>query len=92
MPNVRSIATGNNLSAKQMKAEAGDLLPKHLADAESVLFVQEGECVLKINDEDIVLKQGDGYVIPPGIKHQIKVITDFKALHFMPVGIKFEYF
>lgn len=91
-PNVRSIATGTNLVAKQMKAEAGDLLPKHLADVESILFIHEGECILNLNGKDIVLKQGDGYVIPPETKHQIKVITDFKGVHFMPVAIKFEYF
>lgn len=91
-PNVRSIASGNNLILKQMKAKAGDLLPKHLADAESILFVHEGECILNMNGEDIVLKQGDGYVIPPDTKHQIKVVKDFKGLHFMPVAIKFQYF
>ena len=91
-PNVRSIAAGTNLVAKQMKAEAGNLLPKHLADLESILFIHEGECILNMNGEDIVLKQGDGYVIPPQTKHQIKVISDFKCLHFMPIGIKFEFF
>lgn len=91
-PNISTIATGKKLIAKQMKADAGDLLPKHAADAESILFVHEGECVLTINEEYIVLKQGEGYVIPPKIKHQIKVVTDFKGLHFMPIDIKFQYF
>lgn len=91
-PKVRSIATGKNLVAKQMQAEAGNLLPKHLADVESILFVHEGECILHMNDEDIELKQGEGYIIPPDTKHQIKAIKDFKGLHFMPKEIKFEYF
>src|SRR5690554_1974839 len=91
-PKVRSIASGKDLVAKQMQAEAGDLLPQHLADVESILFVHEGECILNINEEDIVLKQGEGYVIPPDIKHQIKAITDFKGLHVMPKSIKFQYF
>ena len=91
-PNVTDMALGKNLIAKQMQAEAGALLPKHLADVESILFIHEGECNLNMNEEDIALKKGDGYVIPPDTKHQIKVITDFKGLHFMPVGIKFEFF
>ena len=91
-PNVSSIASGKNLIAKQMKAEAGDLLPKHLADVESILFIHEGECILNMNGEDIILKHGEGYVIPPETKHQIKAITDFKGIHFMPIAIKFEYF
>jgi quercetin dioxygenase-like cupin family protein len=89
---IRLIASGKNLIAKQMKAEAGDLLVKHLADVESILFVHEGECILKINDEDILLKQGEGYVIPPETTHQIRAITDFTGLHFMPIAINFEYF
>ncbi|MBK6732137.1 MAG: cupin domain-containing protein [Bacteroidetes bacterium] len=75
-----------------MQANAGDLLPKHVADLESILFIHEGECNLNINEEDIVLKKGEGHVIPPDTKHQIKATTDFKGLHFMPVGIKFEFF
>lgn len=91
-PNVKTISTGKNLIAKQMQAPAGALLPKHLGDVESILFIHEGECSLNINDDDIVLKTGEGYVIPADTKHQIKVITDFKGLHFMPVDIKFEFF
>lgn len=91
-PNVKSIATGKKLEAKQMQSKAGALLPKHLADVESILFIHEGECVLQINGENIPLNAGDGYVIPPNTKHQIKVIADFKGLHIMPVGIKFEFF
>ena len=91
-PNVRDIALGKNLIAKQMQAEAGALLPKHLADVESILFIHEGECSLNMNGEDIVLKKGEGYVIPPNIKHQIRVITDFKGLHFMQSEIEFEFF
>lgn len=91
-PKVKPIATGTNLVAKQMQAEAGALLPQHLADAESILFIHQGECILKMNDEDIVLKQGEGHIIPPDTKHQIKAITDFKGLHVMPKSIKFQYF
>ena len=91
-PKIKSIASGNNLIAKQMQAQAGDLLPKHLADKESILFVHEGECVLTIKGEDKVLKQGEGFIVPAEIKHQIKAIKDFKGVHFMPIDIKFEFF
>jgi|SRR5690554_3079400 len=91
-PNVRSIAAGKKLVAKQMQANAGDLLPEHLADVESILFIHEGECILKINEEEIPLKAGDGYVIPPETKHQIKVVEDFKGLHIMPKEIQFKFF
>ena len=91
-PNVTSIASGKKLIAKQMQAKAGDLLPEHIASLESILFIHEGECILKINGEDIILKQGEGYVVPADTKHQIKATTDFKGVHFMPIEIKFEFF
>lgn len=91
-PNIRLIASGKNLIAKQMQAEAGALLPKHLADKESILFIHEGECILNMNGEDIVLKRGEGYIIPPHVRHQIRVTSDLKGLHIMPKEIQFEFF
>lgn len=91
-PKVKTLATGSKLVAKQMQASAGELLPAHLANLESIILIQEGKCVFKMNDVDHVLKQGDSMVVPPGIRHQIKANTDFKAVHFMPVEIKFEFF
>jgi|SRR5690554_729732 len=91
-PKVRLLASGTNLVAKQMQGNEGDLLPEHLADVESIIFIHEGECILKINGENKLLKPGEAFIIPPAIKHQFKAITDFKGIHFMPKDIKFEFF
>lgn len=91
-PRVKVLASGTELLAKQMQAKAGDLMPKHLANVESVLFVHEGECNLNLNGEDNHLKQGESFIVPPETKHQIKAITDFKGVHFMPKNIKFQFF
>src|SRR5699024_6952708 len=89
---VRMLATGDKMVAKQMQGKTGDLMPKHLADLESIVFVHEGECIFHINGEEIHLKPGDSLVVPPGAKHQIEVLADFKGVHFMPKEIKFEFF
>lgn len=91
-PNVKLLISGKNLVAKQMQASAGDLLPKHLANMESILFIQEGECILKINGEDKHLKQGDAFVVPPETEHQIRAETKFLGVHFMPKEIEFQFF
>lgn len=91
-PKVKTLASGKELIAKQMQANAGDLLPKHLANFESVLFIHEGECILTINNEEKILKQGDAFIVPPEKIHQIKAVTDFKGIHFMPDKIKFQFF
>ncbi len=91
-PTVKVLTTGSTLIAKQMKGNAGDLLPAHLASLESILLIQEGECSIRMNEEDQVLKQGDAITIPLEVKHQISVIKDLKAVHFMPKDIKFTFF
>lgn len=91
-PTVNTLVTGSDLTAKQMQANAGELLPEHLASMESILLVQEGECILKIDGTEHTLKKDDALAVPPDIKHQIKAVTDFKAVHLMPNSIKFEFF
>lgn len=91
-PRVRTLATGKELTAKQMQGKAGDLMPAHLASVESIVFVHEGECLFHMNGEATALKAGDSIVVPPEEKHQIEVVSDFKGVHFMPKGIKFEFF
>lgn len=91
-PKVKVLASGSNLVAKQMQGNKGDLLPEHLANVESIIFIHEGECILKISGEDKLLKQGDAFIVPPETKHQFKAITDFKGIHFMPKEIEFKFF
>lgn len=91
-PKVKTLATGDSLVAKQMQANAGELLPAHLANLESILFIHEGECIFKMNDTEQVLKKGDSIVVPPQVKHQIQARTDFKAVHLMPKEIEFKFF
>jgi quercetin dioxygenase-like cupin family protein len=91
-PTVTELAIGSGFAAKQMQAKADEVLPKHRANLESIVFIYEGECILRINNEEILLKPGQAIVIPPMIKHQIRVLSDFKGIHFMPKEIKFEFF
>lgn len=91
-PNIKLLATGKKLNVKQMQANAGELLPKHQANLESVLLVLDGECILKMEGKDHELKAGEPIIVPAGIKHQIKAKTNFKAAHIMPNDIEFEFF
>lgn len=91
-PKVKILGSGNDLIAKQMGANAGDLLPKHSANLESILFIHEGECIFNIEGEEHILKEGDTFVVPPKIIHQIKAVKDLKGVHFMPKDIKFKFY
>lgn len=92
MPTIKLLAKGEKFNAKQMKAKAGELLPEHIASIESVVIMLEGECVLSLSGTDHVLTQGDAFVVPPKIKHQIIAVSDFKAVHVMTNDITFEFF
>ena len=73
-PTVKTLASGTKLIAKQMQANEGELMPAHLASIESILLIQEGECVFSMNGEDRVLKPGDAIIIPPETRHQISCL------------------
>lgn len=92
LPKVRILAEGKELTVKQMQANASELMPLHHANLESIVFIYEGECILRMNDEERLLKPGEAVVIPPLIKHQFKAIQNFKGIHFMPDNIKFDFF
>ena len=91
-PKVRTLASGKKLITKEMSGKEGKLLPLHLSNLESVIFIHEGECILIMADEEIQMKPGDAMIIPPQVKHQFKGVTDFKGIHFMPKEIEFEFF
>lgn len=91
-PKVRSLARGEKFNAKQMEAKAGDLLPRHRANIESVLIVMEGECIIELDGTNNTLKQGDSFIVPPEMEHQITAVKDFKAIHVMTNDIVFDYF
>ena len=91
-PKVKTLAVGESFTTKEMNGKKDMFLPEHSSDIESVIFIHEGECILLINEKEVVMKPGDAFIIPPYIKHQFKGITDFKGIHFMPNEIVFEFF
>lgn len=91
-PKIKLLNSGTKLVAKQMQANAGELLPPHLASDESILFIHEGECKFKMNQKELLLKAGDAIVVPPDVRHQLEANTDFKGIHFMPADIEFKFF
>lgn len=91
-PKVTPLAEGKSLIAKQMLANAGELLPKHLASSESVLVMREGSCVMHLEDANHTLDQEDVFIIPANVIHQIEAIQNFRAVHIMPADITFKFF
>ena len=83
-PKVKLLSEGEKFTVKQMRAKAGELLPKHTANLESVLIVMD--------ETDHTLHEGDSFIIPADIMHQIRAIEDFRAVHIMPKEIAFTFY
>lgn len=92
IPTVTELASGEHFIAKQMQAKAGEAMSEHHASLESILFIFEGECILKLDNKQIHLKPGEAVSIPALVRHQIIAVTDYKGIHFMPKGIEFKFF
>lgn len=88
---VTPLGEGKNLLTKQMRAHAGQLLPKHRANLESAIVLVQGECAMMLDQEEHILHQGESLVIPAEVWHQIRAMEDFTAIHIMPKGIRFEF-
>jgi quercetin dioxygenase-like cupin family protein len=57
------------------RIEAGAPMPEHSHPNEQVTTIIEGEFVLNINNENIKLREGNVFIIPPDILHSGKAIT-----------------
>ena len=74
-----------------MEATSGMSMPRHRSSIESVLVVTEGQCIIKYDDENHTLAQGQSFVVPAQLWHQVVADPDFKAVHIMPKEIQFEF-
>src|SRR5690606_41330049 len=91
IPTVSVLATGTDFAAKQMQANANEVMPLHHANLESILFIYEGECILQMNDEELLLNRGKPGVIHPLINNKFKELRDYKGIHLRPKAIKLEF-
>lgn len=89
MPKV--LSNGESLTLKQMSGKKAEMLPRHSASLESIIYVKSGEILFHTNEKATPLREGDSLVVPAETSHQIEVISDFEALHFMPKEIRFVF-
>lgn len=88
---VTPLQDGSLFVTKRMEATSGKAMPRHKASIESVLVVTDGQCLIKFDDENHVVAQGESFVVPADLWHQVVADPDFKAVHIMPKEIRFEF-
>jgi len=87
-PQLTHLALGDTFKVLQIDGNAGMKMPLHHSTQEAVIIVQKGEALLKILDEDYILKAGDTFIIPAKKEHTLTIITKFNAIAVM--GVKSE--
>ena len=92
--NTKEIVTGftgkyyhaDNLSIGWLDAKAGHTVPMHSHIHEQISYVQEGEMLFTIEDEEFILKTGMVITVASNLKHGATAITDCKLIDvFNPV-------
>lgn len=52
--------------------EPGSAVPGHSHPHEQITYVVKGELEFTLNGKTVLLKEGDGVVIPPGVEHSAR--------------------
>ncbi|HEY9900370.1 MAG TPA: cupin domain-containing protein [Pantanalinema sp.] len=75
------LATGSSLGMRLWEDEPPGLeKPVTRRDYETVGYVLKGKAELYIEEQRLVLEQGDSWVVPRGAAHRYKIIESFSAI------------
>ena len=64
----------------------GEFLWHHHEEEDELFLVVKGELIIKLRDEDIVLNEGEFYIIPRGVEHLPVAEEEVHILLFEPKG------
>lgn len=60
--------------------KAGQELERHLAPAEVMIYVIEGDVDFMMNDMPLHLHKGDFFLMGNGVSHSVKALSDAKVM------------
>jgi quercetin dioxygenase-like cupin family protein len=91
LPEMIPLKNGESLKIFQINAKARMKMPLHHSTKEAVVVIQEGQALLKINNEKHLLQKDSTFIIPAQQNHTLSVKTKFKALLIMAEDSKIEF-
>jgi quercetin dioxygenase-like cupin family protein len=75
------LATGSSLGMRLWEDEPTGLeKPMTRRDYETVGYVLKGKAELRVEETQLVLEQGDSWVVPRGAAHSYKILETFSAI------------
>lgn len=82
----RVVAQMNDVQFKLVKMQ-GDFIWHSHQDTDEVFLVVKGEMEIGLRDRDVVLREGEMFVIPRGVEHITRARDECHALIVEPAGV-----
>lgn len=76
----RTFAQNSHLSLTLFAFDAGEEISTHTAPGDAMVQVLDGEAVVNIDGEEMIVVTGQVVVMPANIPHSVKAIKSFKML------------
>ncbi len=87
----RTLGWGERTLLSEVTLETGGVVPLHAHPHEQIGYVARGSIQFTIGSEIVVLRAGDGYVIPGGVPHACLGLEDSLAIDvFAPVRDEYK--
>ena len=90
-PEMKLLQSGNALKVMQISGQAGMKMPRHRTTQEAVITVQAGRAILNMLDQEHTLKEGESFIIPANVDHDLVLEADFQAVAVMLLKSKIEF-
>jgi quercetin dioxygenase-like cupin family protein len=68
-------AWGERVMMSMVEMAPNSVVPRHTHPHEQMGMVLDGEFELTVGEESRLLKAGDGYLVPSGVEHSVKVLA-----------------
>jgi quercetin dioxygenase-like cupin family protein len=87
----RTLGWGERTLLSEVTFAADGIVPTHAHPHEQIGYVVRGAIEFTIGDRVVVLRAGDGYVIPGGVPHSCRAFEDSVAIDiFSPVREEYK--
>ena len=72
----RKVVSGECQMLAQVYLKRGALVPQHSHKSEQLVYVLEGALKVRIDQENVIVREGQVLRIPVGVPHQMEALAD----------------
>jgi quercetin dioxygenase-like cupin family protein len=78
----RKTLAGEREMLAQTYLKRGALVPLHTHESEQMTYVLQGALKVRVDGEEVVVREGEVLHVPPGMPHQAEALEDTLELDF----------